>query len=394
VDRRKQNKNIILLWSLKFLLLLTHYRSKFYLYINKSWYTTTTIIMKFCAAAVRLLFLGSCSLLTESVTNALADEDDKMILPTSNRIHRSLQRNNAKGGKKGNNNGGNKDCNRNAMELDTSTCPIPIDTPGRYVLPNDVQCATDVDGIVITADDVFLNCQDHIITGDRVAGITTPFGIRLTSSSSDVTITNCHATKFGIGILVDQASGSNIISDSSFYENEEAGGALLVNEPSAAVAIVNSHFDRNGRLGATIGHGLNIAGSGTATIISSTANGNIGNEGAGIVAFDGAEVSVWDSEISNNIPVGVIPFGATISVVKSIVCGNIDQDGFQNDIVDPSIAQAVTCDESSPSDIGGIQVCQCPCPAKYPKGLSGGGMQVSTESFITTDTSQRKPVVP
>jgi hypothetical protein len=107
VDRRKLNKNILLL-SLEFLLLLTHYRSKFFLYINNSRYATTTIIMKFCAAAVRLLFLGSCSLLTESVTNALADEDDKMILPTPNLIHRSLQRNNAKGGKKGNNKGGKK----------------------------------------------------------------------------------------------------------------------------------------------------------------------------------------------------------------------------------------------------------------------------------------------
>jgi hypothetical protein len=350
--------------------------------------------MKFCAAAVRLLFLGSCSLLTESVTNALADEDDKMILPTSNLIHRSLQRNNANGGKKGNNKGGNKDCNLNAMELDTSTCPIEIDTPGRYVLPNDVQCDTDVDGIVITADDVFLDCQDHIITGDRVAVITEPWGIRLTSSSSDVTITNCHATKFGVGILVDEASGSFIISDSSFYENEAAGG-LLFNIPTTHVTIVNSHFDRNGRLGASFGRGLEFQDPGTATIISSTANGNTGNSGAGIIAFDGAEVTVWDSEISNN-PVGVIPFfGATISVVKSIVCGNIDENGFQNDLVDPSIAQAVTCDESSPSDIGGIQVCQCHCPAKYPKGLSGGGMQVSTESFNTTAyTPQRKPVGP
>jgi hypothetical protein len=352
--------------------------------------------MKFCAAAVRLLFLGSCSLLTESVTNALADEDDKdkVILPTPNRIHRSLQRNNAKGGKKGNNNGGNKDCNLNAMELDTSSCPIPIDTPGRYVLPNDVQCNTDVDGIVITAGDVFLDCQDHIITGDRVADITTPLGIRLTPSSSDVTITNCHATKFGIGIVVDEASGSNIISDSSFYENEAAGGVLF-NVPTTHVTIVNSHFDRNGRLGAFFGRGLEFQDPGTATIISSTANGNTGNEGAGIVAFFGAEVSVWDSEISNNNPVGVRSFGATISVVKSIVCGNIDQDGFQFDLVDPSIAQAVTCDESSPSDIGINRVCQCPCPAKYPKGLSGGGMQVSTESFNTTAyTPQRKPVGP
>jgi hypothetical protein len=75
---------------------------------------------------------------------------------------------------------------------------------------------------------------------------------------------------------------------------------------------------------------------------------------------------------------------SSISVVKSIVCGNIDPIGIQNDLVDPSIAQAVTCDESSPRDIGGIQVCQCPCPAKYPKGLPGGDMQVSTQAFNST----------
>jgi hypothetical protein len=349
--------------------------------------------MKFCTAAARLLFLGSGTLLTKSVTNALADEDDEMILPTTpNLIHRALQRNNANGGKKGNNKGGKKDCNRNAMELDTSTCPIEIDTPGRYVLPNDVQCDTDVDGIVITAGDVFLDCQDHIITGDRVAAVSTPFGIRLAPSSSDVTITNCHATKFGNGIFVEQASGSHIISDSSFYENEASGGLL---NSGSHVTIVNSHFDRNGRLGAQFGHGLEFQGSGTATIISSTANGNTGEDGVGILAGFGPEVSVWDSEISNNSLVGVGSVSATISVVKSIVCGNIDPNGFQNDLVDPSIAQAVTCEASSPSDIGINKVCQCPCPAKYPKGQVADGMQVSTESFNTTAyTPQMQPVVP
>jgi hypothetical protein len=339
-----------------------------------------------------LLFLGSCSLLTESVTNALADEDDKMILPTPNLIHRSLQRNNANGGKKGNNKGGKKDCNLNAMELDTRTCPIRIDTPGRYVLPDDVQCDTDVDGIVIRADDVFLDCQDHIITGNTGAGDIV--GIRLTPSSSDVTITNCHATKFGDGIVVDEASGSFIISDSSFYENKASGG-YFINVPTTHVTIVNSHFDRNGGLGASLGRGLDINDPGTVTIISSTANGNTGNNGAGIIAINLAEVSVWDSEISNNSPVGVKSIFSTISVVKSIVCGNINPMGFQNDLVDPSIAQAVTCDESSPSDIGINGVCQCTCPAKYPKGQVDDGMQVSTESFNTTAyTPQRQPVVP
>jgi hypothetical protein len=328
------------------------------------------IIMKFCAAAARLLFLGSCSLLTESVKN------------------------NANGGKKGNNKGGKKDCNRNAMELDTRTCPIRIDTPGRYVLPNDVQCDTDVDGIVITAGDVFLDCQDHIITGDRVADITDPDGIRLTSSSSDVTITNCHATKFGDGIVVDQASGSFIISDSSFYENEAAGG-YFINVPTTHVTIVNSHFDRNGRLDAQFGRGLDIYRPGTTTIISSTANGNTGFLGGGISTFNGAEASIWDSEITNNSPVGVFSSPSSFSVVKSIVCGNIDENGFQFDIDNPSIAQAVTCDAAFPSDIEGIQVCQCPCPAKYPKGEVDDGMQVSTVSFNTTAyTHQRQSVVP
>jgi hypothetical protein len=87
--------------------------------------------------------------------------------------------------------------------------------------------------------------------------------------------------------------------------------------------------------------------------------------------------------------------GSKTSVVKSIVCGNIDPNGFQNDLDNPSIAQAVTCDAAFPSDIEGIQVCQCPCPAKYPKGQVGNAMQVSTESFNTTAyTPQRKPVVP
>jgi hypothetical protein len=210
------------------------------------------------------------------------------------------------------------------------------------------------------------------------------FGFLVLPSSSDITITNCRATKFGYGILFDQASGSNLISDSSFDENNESGGFVRFSDSTASVAIVNSHFDRNGGLQAAIGCGLELDQLGTATIISSTANGNTGFLGGGISAFNGAEVSVWDSEITNNIPLGVRSVDSSISVVKYIVCGNIDPNGFQNDLVDPSIAQAVTCDESSPSDIGGIQVCQCPCPAKYSKGLPSGDMQVSTQAFNST----------
>jgi hypothetical protein len=75
---------------------------------------------------------------------------------------------------------------------------------------------------------------------------------------------------------------------------------------------------------------------------------------------------------------------STINAVKSIVCGNIDQNGFQNDLDDPSIAQAVTCHASSPFSIGGNPACECPGPAKYSKGKSSGGMPVPTESFKTT----------
>jgi hypothetical protein len=362
-------------------------------------HATTAIIMKFCAAA-RLLFLGACTLSRTSVAHAWSDDNDKAILRTSLQIHRARQRKNtnntnrrinAKGGKKGNNKGGKRECNRNAIPLDTSSCPIQINTSGRYVLPHDVQCAIDVNGIEITAEDVFLDCQDHIITGERLADIDAPFGIHITPSSSDVTISNCRATKFFVGIFVAEASGSITISDSSFYENEGAGGLVVFNAATAQVAIVNSHFDRNGGIDARFGRGLEFQLIGTATIISSTASGNTGNDGAGIFALFGSKVLVWDSEISNNSLVGVRLISSTVSVVNSIVCGNINQNGFQNDLLNPSIAQGVTCDASSPSNIGANPVCQCPCPAEYSKGKSGGGMQVSTETFNTTAHTPIRP---
>jgi hypothetical protein len=344
--------------------------------------------MKF-SQAVLIFFLGACCIPTR-IVNASIDENSKADIPTTSQIHRSLQKkksnsnpkkgNNGKGGKKG----GNKDCNEGVAPLVTTACPIIINSPGRYVLPDDVQCAADEDGIVINANDVHVDCQDHTITGDVVNY--SPLGIFVQEGSSDVTVTNCHATKFEGGIFVDGATGNIFITDSSFNGNRGIGG-LFSSRLGSTLTILSSHFDQNGVNSDEIfGRGLDIQGDvGTASIISSSANGNFEN---GLGVFFNNKVSIWDSEFSNNAIFGVIAGDIpgfpepVVSLVKSVVCNNNAVDGpFFFDIFNPSIAQAVTCDTSDPEEIGDNPVCQCSCPRKYSGGSSAGGIEVSIESF-------------
>lgn len=314
-----------------------------------------------CTQAALVLLLGACSIPTR-IVNASFDENKKADFSTPVQIHRSLQGkrsgpkkgNNGKGGKKG----GEKDCNKDVVPLDISSCPFKITSSGRYVLTEDVQCATGVNGIEINANDVYLDCQDHTIIGDAVAGI---MNAGISTGSSDITITNCHATKFQRGIEA-KVTGNLIITDSSFNENLDFGGSFFL-ESESTLTILSSHFHRNKgdpELGG-IGSGLDFVGEeGTVTIISSSANGNF-QDGLGVLG--GIKVSVWDSEFSNNGFNGVFAEEPSfVSLVKSVLCANNVLNGISKDIINPSIAQAVTCDTSDPEKIEGILVCQCLCP--------------------------------
>lgn len=170
-------------------------------------------------------------------------------------------------------------CNQNAIQLDTKTCLIQITSSGRCVLPDDVHFATDVDGIQIFPNDVYLDCLDHTLKGDVVDNTLFPTGIFVQQGSSDITISNCHATKFGGGIVVDGATGNLIISDSSFNENQDVGG-LLLSLPEIAITILSSHCDHNGGITSPfLGRGLEFQLEGTIAIASSTnCNGNLGTE--------------------------------------------------------------------------------------------------------------------
>jgi hypothetical protein len=251
-------------------------------------------------------------------------------------------------------------------------------TSGRYILPEDLQCPADQYGIVIEANDVFLDCQDHTVTGD-VSGSTPTIGIRI-FGSSDVTITNCHVSNFFDGLAASGFGGNILIGDSSFDQNSYGAVIFPRNVGTVGtVVIVNSHFDNNKGYGMELQSGVSI--------ISSTAIGNIQG---GVVALAN-NVLVWDSEFSNNGSEGLFfdaALGAQGSVVKSIVCGN---NGV--DVATPTISQAVTCATTFPTDIGDNQVCQCPCSSGN-LGVTLGvvGEVVPDELANTTTHTPRQPI--
>jgi hypothetical protein len=121
-------------------------------------------------------------------------------------------------------------------------------------------------------------------------------GIFIPAGNSDVTIANCHATKFARGI---EASAANIIINDSYFNRNQGVGGLFFTPPGSSLTFLSSHFDQNesGPQDSQFGRGLEFQLDGTTTIISSTASGNFQT---GLIAFDKTKVSIWDSEISHN----------------------------------------------------------------------------------------------
>jgi hypothetical protein len=159
-----------------------------------------------------------------------------------------------------------KDFNDGATLLNTTSCPILITDPGRYLLTNNLDCDPGFDGISIASKDVYLECQDYNITGGATDN-SFPAGIRILNGSEDVTISKCHATNFTNGFVASDFGG---IVASSLNENDEFGAFIFdrISGASGIVAIVNSHFDNNRRQGIDI--------QTDAVFISSTVNGSLG----------------------------------------------------------------------------------------------------------------------
>ena len=90
----------------------------------------------------------------------------------------------------------------------TVAFPVGAGTDEPLVILSDTTLTTGVPGgIVIAADDVTLDCAGHVVSGGRAIQL---------DGRSGVTIQNCVADGFAIGIELTRSSGNTIASNTLY----------------------------------------------------------------------------------------------------------------------------------------------------------------------------------
>jgi hypothetical protein len=261
------------------------------------------------------------------------------------------------GGKKGGMNGGKKgdmiddDCIDGTIEI--TSCGTTISQPGCYILTDNLMCGEGQDGFTITADDVHLDSQDFENRGlDPATNPNVGIGV---NSVDHVTVANCGAANFVVGLLAAELLTDLTVSKSSFNNNPGAGMFLNGDNGSPSdITVVDSTFNGNGN--SVEGYGI-LSKNFSETISSSTMNNNIGPLGGGLVHRGTGTLTLVDVEAIINQNYGLFAEGmATLNVVDSLACFNGDID-----IVNPTCAQGNTCGTSTPATIAGLPVCQLAC---------------------------------
>ncbi len=165
---------------------------------------------------------------------------------------------------------------------------LNFNVPGQYALSGDING----DCIKISADDVSLNCNNHIITsgGGFASGISV-------DHVSGTTITNCKATGFPYGILLLSAVGFTI-TGSEFYSNSIDG----IRGVSSSGTVSSNSLHNNP------GAGLILSSSTGVTIQGNT----ISNNGRGIDLEDASNNNIGRSNTLNQNGVG-LQFGSSNS---------------------------------------------------------------------------------
>jgi parallel beta-helix repeat protein len=134
-----------------------------------------------------------------------------------------------------------------------SSCTV-INSPGEYVLVNDILDYTGDYCIKIQVNDVTLNCQWHTIDGIDGFGST---GIDIGSGISNVNITNCIIRDWEQGIYLEPYYSENITLINNTFISNYMGANFFQLE---FADIINNTFYQNTRAGLyfSYGCGLNI----------------------------------------------------------------------------------------------------------------------------------------
>ena len=196
-----------------------------------------------------------------------------------------------------------------AWAVNIASCPFVISAPGYYVVAANLTCAGD--GITITASNVSLNLNGHIITG---SGPGTGIGIRVQPTSGRLN----HVGISGPGLIQTFQDGIDV-----FSTDDAQVSLVTVAGNSNGVGVVGAGVNR-----LTIGSnviarsivGLKLTGSVNATV---TGNQVVGND-FGILLQAGSGNTFSGNTASGNSSFGIEIFGNTSRVSSNATNGNGD----------------------------------------------------------------------
>jgi hypothetical protein len=81
-----------------------------------------------------------------------------------------------------------------------TSAPTTISAPGHYCLANNINSSTSA--IVISADDVALDCGGHVIDGTATVASSTAIGVRTNGERNNVSVKDCIIKGFAEGLVL------------------------------------------------------------------------------------------------------------------------------------------------------------------------------------------------
>lgn len=198
------------------------------------------------------------------------------------------------------------------------TGSVQAQTFGLMLIGEDTVLTQDHYGsIVISADDVTLDCDEHLIISDDPGNT---WGV--SSGLNNITVRNCHAVDHRVGF------GFNLTSNLTLRNNSARGSTwcgFCVDHTERAMLISNVATDNH--------YGMIVGRSSGVTLIGNTANWNV--EGGFDAVLD-QDCSLISNNADDNVYFGLsLRDSGNCRVIHNVACGNGAADarlirGFDN----------------------------------------------------------------
>ncbi len=211
-------------------------------------------------------------------------------------------------------------------EIRQADMPFSILGPGIYCLMEDVSHTGSTSAIVIVADNVVLDLNDHVITGDS----STLYGILTGGTSNYATIKNGTIKGFGVGVYIySEVTTGTLIEDLTIHGNGNLQYGIRLKYTDGAIVRNNRILDMDMDSGNPI-YGIYISDSVNARIINNDIRGiKSGTSVAGGIFVDESDRSIVlqnrisDISSASTTAYGIFSYGFSNVIAEGNIVSNI-----------------------------------------------------------------------